>query len=56
MSHYPGHLLIGIAAAAATLVISNFSVNRTVKRKLKLSTSCSARMSSSTWWSSCVRS
>ena len=38
MLHYPGHLLIGIAAAAATLVISNLSVNRTIKRKLKLST------------------
>jgi small-conductance mechanosensitive channel len=29
---------MGVAAAAATLAISNFSVNRTVKRKLKLST------------------
>lgn len=38
MLHYPGHLLMGIAAAAATLVISNLSVNRTVRRKLKLST------------------
>ena len=38
MLHYPGHLLMGIAAAAATLLISNFSVNRTIKRKLKLST------------------
>ena len=38
MPHYPGHLLMGIAAAAATLFISNFSVNRAVRRKLKLST------------------
>jgi small-conductance mechanosensitive channel/CRP-like cAMP-binding protein len=38
MLHYPAHLLMGVAAAAATLAISNFSVNRTVKRKLKLST------------------
>ena len=38
MLHYPGHLLLGIAAVAATLFISNFSVNRAVKRKLKLST------------------
>jgi small-conductance mechanosensitive channel/CRP-like cAMP-binding protein len=37
MPHYPGHLLMGVAALAATLVISNFTVNRVVKRKLKLS-------------------
>jgi small-conductance mechanosensitive channel/CRP-like cAMP-binding protein len=38
MLHYPGHLLMGVAALAATLLVSNLSQNRTVKRKLKLST------------------
>ena len=37
MQHYPGHLVMGIAALAATAVISGFTVNRLVKRKLKLS-------------------
>lgn len=38
MLHYPAHLLMGVVALAATFAISNLSVNRTVKRKLKLST------------------
>ena len=38
MSHYPGHLLMGVAAVAATLFVSNLATNRLVKRKLKLST------------------
>ena len=37
MSHYPGHLLMGVAALAATLFVFNFTINRVVKRKLKLS-------------------
>jgi small-conductance mechanosensitive channel/CRP-like cAMP-binding protein len=37
MQHYPGHLIIGIVGLAATLLISNLSVNRLIKRKLKLS-------------------
>jgi small-conductance mechanosensitive channel/CRP-like cAMP-binding protein len=37
MPHYPGHLVIGVAALAATFVVSNFTVNRVVKRKLKVS-------------------
>jgi small-conductance mechanosensitive channel/CRP-like cAMP-binding protein len=37
MTHYPGHLLLSIAALAATLVVSRVSINRVVKRKLKLS-------------------
>ena len=37
MQHYPGHLIMGVAALVATLVISGFTVNRFVKRKLKLS-------------------
>jgi small-conductance mechanosensitive channel/CRP-like cAMP-binding protein len=38
MPHYPGHLIMGVAAFAATLAISGFTKNRLVKRKLKLST------------------
>ena len=38
MSHYPGHLLMGVAALAATLFVSNLASNRLVRRKLKLST------------------
>ncbi len=37
MPHYPGHLLMGVAGLAATLLVSKLTVNRIVKRKLKLS-------------------
>lgn len=37
MLHYPGHLIMGVAALAATLAISGYTVNRHVARKLKLS-------------------
>ena len=37
MLHYPGHLIIGVAGLAATLLVSSFSTNRLIKRKLKLS-------------------
>ena len=37
MAHYPDHLMIGVAALAATLFIYNFTVNRLVKHKLRLS-------------------
>lgn len=37
MAHYPGHLLMGVAALAATLFVSNLTVNRIIKRKLRLS-------------------
>ncbi len=37
MNHYPGHLVVGIAALAATAVLSSFTANRLIKRKLKLS-------------------
>ncbi len=37
MHHYPHHLVIGVAAMAATLFIYNFTVNRLVKQKLRLS-------------------
>jgi small-conductance mechanosensitive channel len=37
MPHYPAHLLMGVAALAATLVVSRLTVNRVVRRKLKLS-------------------
>ena len=37
MPHYPGHLLMGVAALAATLLVSRLTVNRVVRRKLKLS-------------------
>jgi small-conductance mechanosensitive channel len=38
MQHYPGHLIMSVAALAATLAISSYTVNRHVRRKLKLST------------------
>ena len=38
MPHYPGHLIAGVGALAATLAISSYSANRHVRRKLKLST------------------
>jgi small-conductance mechanosensitive channel/CRP-like cAMP-binding protein len=37
MAHYPNHLMIGVAALAATLFIYNFTRNRLVKHKLRLS-------------------
>ena len=37
MQHYPGHLIMGVAALAATLAISAYTTNRHVRRKLKLS-------------------
>jgi small-conductance mechanosensitive channel len=37
MAHYPGHLIMGVAALAATLALSGLTVNRFVRRKLKLS-------------------
>ncbi|HEX6976078.1 MAG TPA: mechanosensitive ion channel family protein, partial [Vicinamibacterales bacterium] len=37
MQHYPGHVVMGVAALAATLAIASLSVNRLVKRKLRLS-------------------
>jgi small-conductance mechanosensitive channel/CRP-like cAMP-binding protein len=37
MQHYPGHLVVGVAALAATLAIASLTVNRIIKRKLRLS-------------------
>lgn len=37
MPHYPAHFLMGVAALAATLLVWGLTVNRLVKRKLKLS-------------------
>jgi small-conductance mechanosensitive channel/CRP-like cAMP-binding protein len=37
MSHYPAHLLMGVAAFAATLLVWSVTSNTLVKRKLKLS-------------------
>src|SRR6186997_475462 len=37
MPHYPHHLLMGVAALAATLFVWSLTLNRLVKRKLKLS-------------------
>ena len=37
MQHYPGHLVMGVAALATTALISSITVNRLIKRKLKLS-------------------
>jgi small-conductance mechanosensitive channel/CRP-like cAMP-binding protein len=37
MPHYPAHLIIGVAALAATLAIRGLTLNLLVKRKLKLS-------------------
>lgn len=37
MEHYPGHLVMGVAAFAATLAISSLTTNRFVRRKLRLS-------------------
>ena len=37
MPHYPGHLIMGVAALAATLAISSLTPNRLVRRKLTLS-------------------
>ena len=37
MLHVPGHLLLGVAAFAVTLGFRSLTVNRLVKRKLRLS-------------------
>src|SRR3954471_24416294 len=37
MEHYPGHLITGVAAFAATLLIISTTTNRLVQRKLKIS-------------------
>ena len=37
MQHYPGHLIMGVAALAATLLIVGSTLNTLVQRKLKLS-------------------
>jgi small-conductance mechanosensitive channel len=37
MPHYPGHLALGAAALVATFLISSATVNRLIKRKLKVS-------------------
>jgi small-conductance mechanosensitive channel/CRP-like cAMP-binding protein len=37
MPHYPGHLIMGAAALAATLAVSSATINRLVRRKLRLS-------------------
>ncbi len=37
MPHYPGHLIMGVAALAAALAVSASSINLLVKRKLRLS-------------------
>jgi small-conductance mechanosensitive channel len=37
MQHYPGHLIMGAAALAATLLIVGVTLNRLIQRKLKLS-------------------
>jgi small-conductance mechanosensitive channel/CRP-like cAMP-binding protein len=37
MPHYPSHLLMGVVALATTLLVWSFTLNRLVKRRLKLS-------------------
>ncbi len=37
MQHYPGHLIWGVVALAATLLIMSLTRNRLIQRKLKLS-------------------
>jgi len=37
MPHYPTHLIMGVAALAATLLVISLTVNELVRRKLKLS-------------------
>jgi small-conductance mechanosensitive channel len=37
MPHYPTHLIMGVAALAATLLVISVTVNELVRRKLKLS-------------------
>ncbi|HEY7501910.1 MAG TPA: mechanosensitive ion channel family protein [Vicinamibacterales bacterium] len=37
MEHYPGHLIVGVVAIAATLAIIGLTVNQLVQRKLRLS-------------------
>jgi small-conductance mechanosensitive channel/CRP-like cAMP-binding protein len=37
MEHYPGHLIMSVAALAATLLITSITLNQLIRRKLKLS-------------------
>jgi small-conductance mechanosensitive channel/CRP-like cAMP-binding protein len=37
MPHYPNHLIMGVAALAATLIVISLTVNSLVRRKLRLS-------------------
>ena len=37
MEHYPGHVILGVAAAAATLAIISLTINQLVQRKLRFS-------------------
>ena len=37
MDHYPGHLIMGVAALAATLLIKGLTANHLVRQKLRLS-------------------
>ena len=37
LSHSPGHLIVGVAALAATLLVSSITRNRLVRHKLRLS-------------------
>jgi small-conductance mechanosensitive channel len=37
MNHYPDHLIMGVAALAATLLITGITLNSLVRRKLRLS-------------------
>jgi small-conductance mechanosensitive channel len=37
MPHYPDHLIMGVAALAATLLITSFTLNDLVRRKLRVS-------------------
>jgi small-conductance mechanosensitive channel/CRP-like cAMP-binding protein len=37
MPHYPGHLVLGVAALAAALMVQAVTINRHVRRKLRLS-------------------
>src|SRR4029453_17030658 len=37
MDHYPGHLIMGVAALAVTLLIKGLTANRLIRQKLRLS-------------------
>src|SRR4051794_28858321 len=37
MTHFPGHVILGVAALAATLAVFLFTANRLVRRRLRLS-------------------